>query len=123
VTHASRSSARALAVVAVVALVAALGAALLAGCGQRVGGIHARMGYSEQHGLRVVDVPRTGPAWGAGLRPGDRIVEVDGAPVSELPLADVVRRLRGPIGSEVQLTIQRDDQLYQLEVQRVPYSR
>ena len=52
--------------------------ALALGCGLGpVGGIHARMGYSEESGLRVIDVPE-GPAQDAGLRVGDYILAIDG---------------------------------------------
>jgi hypothetical protein len=43
-----------------------------------------------------------------GLRPGDRILSVDGEPVGGLDLNDVVERIRGDEGTPVRLTIQRD---------------
>ena len=97
-------------------------ASLLLGCASPVGGIHARMGYSESGGLRVVEVPE-GPASQAGLREGDRIVSIDGDPVRSMVLEDVVERLRGPIGSEVELEVVRDGELVTLLVARAPYDR
>ncbi|MCB9610931.1 MAG: PDZ domain-containing protein [Sandaracinus sp.] len=101
---------------------AVVGATGSLGCTPTVGGIHARMGYSESGGLRVVEVPE-GPARRAGLREGDRIASIDGDPVRTLVLEEVVERLRGPVGSEVELEIVRDGELVTLVVPRAPYDR
>lgn len=45
------------------------------------------------------------PAYKAGVLAGDRIVEIDGQSTEDLPLQEVVRRLKGPIGSQVVLTV------------------
>lgn len=47
------------------------------------------------------------PAQRAGLRYGDRIVEVDGQPMRSKSTADVRDRIRGPRGSEVRLVVER----------------
>lgn len=97
-----------------------LGSTLVLGCMPTVGGIHARMGYSESGGLRVVDVPE-GPARRAGLREGDRIASIDGDPVRSMALEEVVERLRGPIGSEVEVEVVREGELVTLLIARAPY--
>jgi len=56
------------------------------------------------------------PAWRAGIRAGDRIVRIAGAPTKGLSLGDVVRRLRGPKGSVVTITVARDGVPAPLEV-------
>src|SRR5262249_23224133 len=48
------------------------------------------------------------PAHRAGVQPGDRIVKIDGLPTKDLPLLDAVRKMRGPRGTRVAITIQRD---------------
>ncbi|MFW6052099.1 MAG: S41 family peptidase [Myxococcota bacterium] len=93
---------------------------LLAGCPGTPGGIHARMGWSEQ-GLRVVEVPERGPAAAAGLQADDRIVAIDDTPVSMLSMEEAVERLRGPEGSEVALEVLRDGEVMAITVKRVPY--
>lgn len=95
---------------------------LMIACAPTAGGIHARMGYSEESGLRVVDVP-PGPAEEAGLCAGDRITAIDGEPVRSLSMQEVVERLRGPTGSKVTLEVLRDGEFVQLEVERAPYDR
>ncbi len=91
-------------------------------CTPTAGGIHARMGYSESGGLRVVEVPE-GPAERAGLREGDRITAIDGDPVRSMALEEVVERLRGEVGSEVEIEVVRDGELATLVIVRAPYDR
>jgi len=47
------------------------------------------------------------PAAHAGLKPGDLIVAIDKQPVTDMSLSDAVDKLRGPVGSQVQLTLRR----------------
>jgi carboxyl-terminal processing protease len=47
------------------------------------------------------------PAYKAGLRFGDRIVEIDGQTVKGRPSGDVRDRLRGPRGTTVRVTVER----------------
>jgi carboxyl-terminal processing protease len=51
-----------------------------------------------------------------GLRPGDRILQIDGQPTAGLPLLDAIRKLRGPLGTPVILTIWRPELSELLEV-------
>ena len=47
------------------------------------------------------------PAAHAGLKPGDFILAIDKQPVTDMSLNDAVDKLRGPVGTQVQLTIRR----------------
>ena len=47
------------------------------------------------------------PAARLGIRAGDVISEVEGMPTDDMPLDDVVKRLKGPKGSTVNIKIQR----------------
>ncbi len=72
------------------------------------GGLGIRVAKPEQGGGVLVVAPMEGaPAARAGLRSGDLIVGVDGKNVVELPMTEVVRMLRGRVGTSVILTIQR----------------
>jgi S1-C subfamily serine protease len=54
----------------------------------------------------VVDrVVPDGPAATAGIRPGDRILEIEGAPTRGMTIGDAARRLRGPIAASVVLVV------------------
>src|SRR5262249_42922817 len=48
------------------------------------------------------------PAGDAGMKPGDRILEVDHKPLRDLTLAQIVELIRGPEGTTVDLLLQRD---------------
>ena len=56
----------------------------------------------------IIETPMEGqPAFEAGLRAGDIIVAVDHKPVTGMDLSKVVKRIRGPKGTSVTLTIRR----------------
>lgn len=55
--------------------------------------------------ITIVSPIRGSPAERAGIRPGDRILAVDGDPTDGMALADAVARIRGLRGSKVALTI------------------
>jgi len=58
-------------------------------------------------GAKIVNVFRGGPAYEAGLRIGDVIVEVDGEDVTAISLYDIVSKIRGPKDTKVTLGIRR----------------
>ena len=98
----------------------------VAGCGgssrgQPTGGIHARLAYSEGGGLRVVDAPPGGAASLAGLQPDDVILSINGESVREMPYQEIVERLRGPVGSSVQLEVFRKSEVKTFVVMRQAY--
>lgn len=58
-------------------------------------------------GIRIGEVMRYSSAEEAGLQIGDLIVAVDGKDTTQLTNADVAEMLRGPEGSSVSVTVQR----------------
>ncbi|WP_205168401.1 S41 family peptidase [Bacillus pakistanensis] len=62
----------------------------------------------ERDGTIVVVSPIKGsPAEAAGLKPNDKIIEVDGKNIQGMSVTDAVLLIRGEKGTEVTLTIQR----------------
>ena len=110
------------------AAILAIASALLMGCGgagqgQPVGGIHAKLAYSEGGGLRVVDAPAGGAADLAGVQRNDVIIAINGTSVRELDYQAIVERLRGPVGSSVQLELFRSGEVHTVAVMRQAYSK
>src|SRR6266704_3659398 len=66
---------------------------------------------SMENGLvKVVSPIDDTPAAHAGLKPGDLITHLDGTPVQGLTLPEAVDRMRGPVNSDINLTIRRESQ-------------
>jgi carboxyl-terminal processing protease len=64
---------------------------------------------SMENGLvKVVSPIDDTPAAHAGLKPGDLITHLDGDPVQGMTLPEAVEKMRGPVSSEIKLTIRRE---------------
>ncbi|MFP6716076.1 MAG: S41 family peptidase, partial [Alphaproteobacteria bacterium] len=57
--------------------------------------------------VKVVSPIDDTPAYKAGMQPGDLIVGIDGEPVFGLTLGEAVELMRGPVNSEIVITVQR----------------
>lgn len=65
---------------------------------------------SQENGVVKVVSPMDGtPAAAAGIQAGDFITHVDGESVMGLTLDDAVEKMRGPVGSEITITVVRED--------------
>ncbi len=62
----------------------------------------------ENQAVKIISPIDDTPAANAGIKPGDLILAIDGAPVSEMTLSEAVEKLRGAIGSSVKLTMRRE---------------
>ena len=74
---------------------------------------------SEAEYLTIISPMPGSPAEQAGLQPGDLIIAVDGEDMTGIDPSLVVRRVMGPAGSTVHLTIHREGQGDPLEVDLV----
>ena len=78
-------------------------------------GIGAQL--QEKEGQIVIYRPIEGsPADKAGIKAGDVIVEVDRKPVAGMRVDDVVKKIRGPRGTKVELTIRRKGEAKLLQI-------
>ena len=72
----------------------------------------------ETKDILVVAPIEDTPAFDAGVRARDVIVAIDGESTEGMDLNAAVTRIRGPVGSSVTLTMRRDDQLIDFEIER-----
>ena len=95
------------------------------------GGIGVRIRLVND-GVKVLSVMEDTPAEGAGLKDNDLIIKIDDETTVGLSQREVVRRLRGPLRSQVKLTVAREDKVELLSMsvvrahivpQTVKYSR
>jgi carboxyl-terminal processing protease len=77
---------------------------------QEFGGVGIHVNFDEQ--ARNIEVMMTvpgGPAAGAGIKAGDRIIEIEGKPVREFPdgkeIEEAIAVLKGEPGKEVKITV------------------
>jgi len=66
--------------------------------------------------VRVVSPIDDTPAFDAGIKAGDYITRLDGEQVLGMTLSEAVDRMRGPVGSDIALTIRRKDVKDPIEV-------
>ena len=71
-------------------------------------GIGARVTLTDA-GLTVISPIPGAPAEAAGIRAGDIILAVDGAPIDHLTLIEAVNLIRGPRGTDVILLVRHAD--------------
>jgi carboxyl-terminal processing protease len=71
------------------------------------GGLGIEVGIRDNV-LTVISPIEGKPAFNAGILPGDKIIKIDGKTTLEMGLEDAVNLLRGPKGTSVRLTIQRE---------------
>jgi carboxyl-terminal processing protease len=76
--------------------------------------------YGEQVDTYITATFDASPAQKAGLRYGDRIMEVDGVKMSGKPSIEVRDKIRGPRGSIVKITLERaaDKRIQTVEIVR-----
>jgi len=66
----------------------------------------------------IVSPLKGSPAEKAGLLPNDVVLKVDGKDISKVSLEEAVDMIRGPQGSTVVLTVQRNDEIFEVNVVR-----
>ena len=88
------------------------------------GGIGIQVGFIPPSGANrrlTVTAPLPGtPAFKAGVRPGDVILEINGKSVEQMEMSDAVKEMRGPAGEDVNVTLQHagSNEIVKLTMQR-----
>jgi len=79
-------------------------------------GIGAELEMRDQ--LVTIVAPLKGsPAEASGLRAGDIVIKVDGEDIVKETLTEVVKRIRGPKGTKVTLTVLRDSSIDPIDIE------
>jgi C-terminal processing protease CtpA/Prc len=93
---------------------------VVTGCGgSSIGSIGAVIGVDNETGAVHVRETREGLAADkAGLQQGDEVLMIDGVYVRDLGAAALRERLRGEVGSSVNLTVVRGDQVVRVKLVR-----
>src|SRR6185295_11307303 len=70
------------------------------------GGLGIEVGMEDGY-VKVVSPIEGTPAFKAGIKPNDLIIKLDDTPVKGMSLGDAVKKMRGPKGTKITLTISR----------------
>jgi carboxyl-terminal processing protease len=74
--------------------------------------------FSDICALVVVAPLEDSPAQAAGMRAGDIVLAIDGESVDGISLEEAVQRVRGDAGSEVTLSLRREDETLEMTITR-----
>src|SRR5882762_4339894 len=66
--------------------------------------------------LTVVSPIEDTPAFRAGIKPGDQILKIEGEFTKDMSLVEAVKKMRGPKGTKVNLTLRREGAPELLEI-------
>jgi carboxyl-terminal processing protease len=72
----------------------------------KYGGVGMEIGMRNKQ-ITIISPMDNSPAQKAGVKAGDIIEKINGENISEISLENISQKLRGPVGSKVQLTVQR----------------
>ena len=81
------------------------------------GGIGLSVGILDER-VTVVSPIKGTPGERAGLRRGDKIVAINGKDTTYMTLDEAVSLMRGPENTEIDLTIQRDEEVFEVHIVR-----
>ena len=70
-------------------------------------GIYIELNPDDENRLTVFEPIEGTPAYDAGLLPGDKVMAIDGESTDGIDLQQAQAKIRGPVGSDVVLTISR----------------
>ncbi|MGD9603458.1 MAG: S41 family peptidase [Gammaproteobacteria bacterium] len=79
------------------------------------GGLGIEVG-TEDGLIKVISPIDDTPASRAGIQAGDTIIRIDGSPVRGMSTSDAIKKMRGKVGTKIELTITREGRAKPLDV-------
>jgi len=79
------------------------------------GGLGIEVG-AEDGLIKVISPIDDTPASRAGIQAGDTVIRIDGAPVRGMSTSDAIKKMRGKIGTKIDLSIMREGQAKPLDI-------
>jgi len=79
------------------------------------GGLGIEVG-TEDGLIKVISPIDDTPASRAGIQAGDTIIRIDGTPVRGMSTSDAIKKMRGKVGTKIELTITREGRAKPLDV-------
>lgn len=74
----------------------------------KFGGLGLEVWVGKDGSLTVVSPMEGTPAWKAGIKPGDKLIKINGTSTKGMSLVEAVTKMRGEPGSKAEFTIQRE---------------
>ncbi len=87
---------------------------------QYAGVVGIRIKQDEEKRIIITSPIEGKPAFKAGIRANDIIIKVDNERIEGMNINEAVKRIAGPIDTEVKLTILREGKELDFRLQRVP---
>ena len=81
-------------------------------------GVGIQIGLDKEQRVIVIAPISGTPGANADLRPNDLIIEIDSENTSGLSIEEAAKKIRGPVGTEVTLTIQREKEKLSKTIKR-----
>ncbi len=74
----------------------------------KFGGLGIEVWVNKEGILTVITPMEDTPAWKAGIKPGDKILKINGESTKGMSLVEATARIRGEVGSQIKFNVQRD---------------
>lgn len=83
----------------------------------KYGGVGITVGFRDSI-VTITEIMNGYEAQRKGLRRGDKIIELDGVPVSSMKIEELRKKVRGAVGSPIRMKILRDDETIDFDLTR-----
>lgn len=75
-----------------------------------IGGVFPIDNKKDEESIPLIELVHGGPADKAGLRPGDKLIQINDELIRGMDIDEIMSKLKGPKGTEVKVKIMRENQ-------------